>query len=368
MKKILFLTICFIFSFNIYSIAKYKIEYEFYCFDFKIDNVPPNFEVTYSNIEWTNDSVVIFVKPSEKIQGIEGFELKDGYYIKKVEANESKSVKVKDLSGNEGILEYSVSNIDKIPPIIKGINNNEKYDRKLSVEYIDNESGINSVNKEYYGDLLIESKKDYYDTADKFGIDVSNDSITIRVIRAPKNIVKYKYFRIDNDDENFVESKEKCIKFSNTNKKCYKYYVIAEDDKGKTYKSNIIERSSGYFETISVNKNKENAEITIDGLYKEIDKVNYSIMNLNNELLDSGVIKNKKLCFNINNFNKQTKYKIKIDFLSKEKRLDTRYLYINMNEVLIKEADNTFSLPGLYDITVTDNAGNSNVYTISIDF
>ena len=113
MKKIILVIIiyiCFMWCNQVF--AKYIINFELNCFEIKThkDKQPPTFNVSYSTKDWTNNNVVVYVKPSEEVQKIEEFNFKDGVFQKEVEENESKIIKVLDLAGNEGTLKYEVKN------------------------------------------------------------------------------------------------------------------------------------------------------------------------------------------------------------------------------------------------------------------
>lgn len=348
--------------------AKYVLEYKLNCFDLIIqkDEEPPKYEIQYSTKEWTNKDVLIKIKFSEEINGLEGFKYNKGYYEKYCTQNETEKITVSDLAGNETVVEYKVNNIDKVLPIIEGVENGKVYTTTQNVKYKDNESGIKDIQKIYYGDLLLECNEDYYSTSEKNGIDINLDSIKLKVTRAPKNIVKYKFYRIDENNQNFIESKETQIIYKNNSKKIYQYYVIAVDSNGKTYKSNIISRKGTYFQNIKLNKNDQSANLSIIGLEKEISKIYYQIISLKNNQERRGEVLNNNLQINKTDFNNSEQYKIVLKFYSNNKIEDQRNLYINLNEKYQEENDNNFSKKGNYDIKVKDNAGNECLYTITI--
>ncbi len=369
MKKVFIITfIClFIFSTNAYS--KYKFEYVLECYDLIInkDEESPTYEVFYSTKNWTNKDVLVKIKFSEQIEGMEEFKYNNGIYEKVCSENQSKEILVKDLAGNETIVKYQINNIDKIPPVISGIENDFTYNVAQKAEYIDKESGIESVEKIFYGDLLLQSNEDFYSTSNNKGIDINLNSITLNVIRAPKNIVKYKYYRIESEKENYILSNLAKIVYKNNSKNNYKYYVIGIDANGNEYKSNVIERRGGYFENIILNKNNEMADISILGLDNNVSKIIYEITNLENDKKESNMLLNNNLKFYRENFDNANKYKISLKFFDKEKLLDERFLYINLNENYVEENKNTFSKDGNYDIKIKDKAGNETMYTIKIN-
>lgn len=366
--KIIIFIIIFLYILSNKDYAKYYFEYKLNCFDLIIqkDVEPPEYEIWYSTKEWTNQDVLVKIKFSEEINGVEGFEYNKGYYERWCTENEIKSFTVSDFAGNETIVKYKVNNIDKIPPSIIGIENGNIYESIQSANYKDYESGIKDIQKIYYGDLLLECNEDYYSTASKNGIDINLDSIKLKVTRAPKNIVKYKFYRIDETNQNFIESTQPQIIYKNNSKKAYKYYVIGIDSNGKNYKSNIISRKGTYFQNIQLNKNNEIANLSIIGLQKEVSKIDYQIISLKNNQVKKGEMLNNNLQINKNDFDNSENYKIVLKFYSETQIIDQRNVYINLNENYVEEKNNIFSKSGNYDIKIVDNAGNECLYTITI--
>ena len=255
MKKILILLIIYIYILNINSYAKYKLNKELNCFEIIVnkDKEPPTFNVNYSTTKWTNQDVVIKVKPSEKIEKIDGFNLENGVFEKVVGSNEENEIEVKDLAGNVGKFNYSVSNIDKAPPVIKGIENSSIYNEEKTYIYHDNESGVESIKKIYYGDLLIDYEK-------------NNDVISIIVLRTPKNIASLKYYRKVDGVENYISSNKMKLDFKFSNSKS-EYFVIATDTNGNEYKSNILNNISNNHKNILFKKNEKENELLNNGFY-----------------------------------------------------------------------------------------------------
>ena len=235
MRKILIIFFIVVIIFCTEVWAKYKLECEIQCFEILIDNEPPGFEVKYSTLNWTNEDVIVNVIPSEEVEEIEGFEYTNGIYQKVVKQNEDIEIAVKDMFGNEGILKYSVKNIDKNLPYISDIEDGGKYYEKKEVEFIDEDSGIQKIDKIFYGDLLIDSN-----------IIPNTSQISINVIREPKNLLSYKYYRIEGNKENYITSNLKNIYLNFDKKSSCKYYVIGTDKAGISYKSNVIENKENF--------------------------------------------------------------------------------------------------------------------------
>lgn len=267
MKKILFFLIIYLYILCNNCFAKYNLNFELECFEIIVqrDTEPPKFEIMYSNNEWTNQDVIVKVKVSEDVQEIEGFScINKNIYERVVKENESNEIKVLDLSGNEGILNYSVTNIDKNPPEIIGIENYERYYETKKVEFIDNESGIDKIDKIFYGDLLISSN---------FDNDIDKSSVILNVVRAPKNIVNFKYYRLNSGKENYIISKNKELKFNDLKDNLSKYYVIATDIEGNTFKSNIVSNNMDSLQNNNINYlNETNNDFLNSGNYDVLVK------------------------------------------------------------------------------------------------
>lgn len=238
------------------SYAKYTINYNLECFDITIqkDEEPPKFNIEYSTNSWTNQDVIIKVKFSEEVTGLDGFEYRNGYYVKVCSYNEKKEIKVYDLAGNESILRYEVNCIDKEPPIITGIENNVTYSEEKYVTFIDDKSGIKKIEKEFYGDLLI-------------GLTEENNNIKIHVLRHPKNIKEYRYYRVESQIENYILSTNENIVFNNIDSIQNNYYVVAIDNNGNTYKSNIIEENNLVVDVSKYNYIEDKEQFSKNGIY-----------------------------------------------------------------------------------------------------
>lgn len=80
-----------------------------------IDKEKPELEITYSTKEPTNEKVKVYIKANEQISKPEGWEISaDEYTISKYYfENESSTIKVEDLAGNEIEANIEINNIDK---------------------------------------------------------------------------------------------------------------------------------------------------------------------------------------------------------------------------------------------------------------
>jgi len=92
--------------------------------EYHIDKTPPVLEITQNPTTPTNKNVVITVKANDTGSGIKEVELSDGRKITQtettitVEENGVYTFKTVDNAGNETTKSITVSNIDKVPPVI----------------------------------------------------------------------------------------------------------------------------------------------------------------------------------------------------------------------------------------------------------
>lgn len=127
----------------------------------KVDSIPfegEDFEKPVVNYlldtySWVNDSVGICVYASDN-QGIKSIRTPDGNIVEDnaityiVEDNGVYEFEVEDLSGNIETLTVDISNIDKVSPFVRTVEEEDKNDDKTTVVYVnleDEESGIDNV-------------------------------------------------------------------------------------------------------------------------------------------------------------------------------------------------------------------------------
>ena len=89
------------------------------------DTTPPAVvSITYSNDNGnkvTKEDVVVTITANEDLQPVDGWIVSGNVMTKTHSENGKYSVVMKDLAGNETIVNYEVKRIDKIPPVIEGI-------------------------------------------------------------------------------------------------------------------------------------------------------------------------------------------------------------------------------------------------------
>ena len=85
---------------------------------------PPVVSITYSNDNGnkvTKEDVVVTITANENLQPVDGWTVSGNVMTKTHSENGKYSVVMKDLAGNETIVNYEVKRIDKVPPVIEGI-------------------------------------------------------------------------------------------------------------------------------------------------------------------------------------------------------------------------------------------------------
>ena len=94
-----------------------------------IDKELPEATVTYSTEDFINGNVIITIALSEEVREVEGFTLSENKkeLTKELSANETKTITVEDLAGNKTEVTYSVTNIDKEPPRVSGVEEDKYY-------------------------------------------------------------------------------------------------------------------------------------------------------------------------------------------------------------------------------------------------
>ena len=86
-----------------------------------IDSTKPELEVTYSNVQMTNEDVVVTIKADEEIQSVSGWTLSSDKreLTKTFNANTDTTITVTDVAGNKSEEKISIKNIDKDKPKVE---------------------------------------------------------------------------------------------------------------------------------------------------------------------------------------------------------------------------------------------------------
>lgn len=86
-----------------------------------VDSTKAELEVSYSNIQITNENVTVTITSNEEIQAISGWNLSSDkkQLTKTFTANTNTTIKVKDIAGNTTECKVIVENIDKVNPKVE---------------------------------------------------------------------------------------------------------------------------------------------------------------------------------------------------------------------------------------------------------
>ncbi len=126
--------------------GKYNISSKLLAFSLSKDNIPIFYRINKSEEKYTNQNVLLSIDTNKPVKEVEGFELSQDRkkLTKIVENNESNAILLKDDYENQTIVNYTIDNIDKIPPEIIGIEEGKIYNREVNLKYRDN-TGIKDI-------------------------------------------------------------------------------------------------------------------------------------------------------------------------------------------------------------------------------
>ena len=345
----------------------------------RISNTPVC-TVSYSTEEWTNQNVIVTITSNKEIEQASGFELSEDKKVltKEVVENEQGIVKIRDYAGNCVEVEYNVANIDKEKPQIIGCENGGTYQKPLKLDYYDNVE-IKDIFVEKYSDRLeLRSESIFYNTDYYFGIDRTATTITVRATEHPKNTRKYRYYI---NDKLYATTKEAKYIFAGLTKgTTYDIKVEAIDAMGEVLDTQIMQRSTSYFEyaTLTGTPYKQ-FTIWLNHVDNSLAKVRYYFWNCEDESNQRSylsTVKDEILHIPIIHFNEEygTCYKM-IAYLydSNGETFDTLEGIVDLSkkyspsdfEPIINKYELTES--GNYEIQVTDLAGNETIYDIKVE-
>lgn len=364
----------FLFSLNlnVETYAKYKIELTKDACNFEIDKKEPKCLIAYSTLNLTNSDVIVYIKSNEEIQSVEGWILKENKteVYKVLEYNESGEIEIVDLAGNKTNVKYSVDWIDKEPPEIKGIENNECVNKYLNLEYTDNVE-VAEVIKNKLGDLEVYVNYFYENILLNYERGFDQNSITVTIRTMPQGATEFSYYI---NGEKKAVTREKTYTFEGLNEgELYKISAKTTID-GEIYESNIREQRTAIFEEINLSETTNSVNLEMKNINEAAYKIRVAAWNEENGQDD---IQNYYI-ENINN--KEFKYEINIGNHGNKKGVYSVHVYIydkNGNELgmypgryeFIEDRDDIeyeFNKDGTYEVIVKDTANNktSKIFTI----
>lgn len=130
-----------------------------------IDKTGPKVKLTYSITNYTNKDVEVKITANKELQAIKGWTLSENKLelIKKYSKNVNEDIKVKDIAGNEVVVNVSINNIDKEKPENAKVSDTLFLTKQIKTQLTleDKLSGID-LNKSYYKiDFSKEMSEDY---------------------------------------------------------------------------------------------------------------------------------------------------------------------------------------------------------------
>ena len=177
-----------------------------------IDKEKPILDISYSTKDLTNEKVKVEIKSNEELTKPEGWEISaDGKTISKYYfENETTTLKVQDLAGNETEIEIKIENIDKEKPQTR-VEYEEK-DEKVIVSIISNEElqevegWTLSKDKKTLTKTYSENKKEVIDVKDLAG-NITEVSVAVTTLnKEEKPGENNQNDQINGEEENWAEN------------------------------------------------------------------------------------------------------------------------------------------------------------------
>ena len=174
-----------------------------------IDKVAPTTNVVYSITELTNQNVVVVIKASERIQKVDGWNLlEDNLTLTKIYREntlaDGENVTVKDLAGNETVVNIKINNIDKIAPVVTGMTSaTEATSKYVTIQIIANEQ-LQKVDGWDLSSDRLRLVKTYTKNTTEDG-----ENIIIKDLAGNSTVVNVKVTSIDESEPTFKLNKYK---------------------------------------------------------------------------------------------------------------------------------------------------------------
>ena len=384
MKKIknifiIFILILLILSINIY--ARYNFTYNLKVFSLSRDNTDITYNITRTENDkkYTNQDVLLTINLNKPIDFVSGFEIsEDGKKLTKlITQNENNTFFVEDISGNRKEITYSVDNIDKILPEILGVEDGKTYNTNMKVSYSDN-IGVDEIFVDRYSSLSIAMYPDYYDTGFYKGINILDKSIEINLKSRPKNTKYYNYY-LDGILKGCSENKS--FNFTGlTPGTTYEVTVEALDENKNVIESITKSYKTKYFSSIIGTKKENTFTANISGIDNKVKKLkvtSYCSQNENKKITYPEINSDRSINVELNALEltdvlKNGYYYLHIEFFDEDYKTLYETVCCNImfgtNYIVEEEIDvYNFNIDGLYQIIVTDLAGNKTEKNIIIE-
>lgn len=383
--KIITIMLLLIIFFSGNVIAKYNYTYTLNAYNLVRDNSNISYTIT-KNIadgEYTNKDVLLTITLNKPVESVPGFELSENRKIltKLITENENQTITVEDDFGNTQNIDYCVSNIDKEPPEIIGIEDGKTYNTDVKIKYTDNVGIKNVFVDKYSTELALNFHDDYYDTSFFKGTDLTDTTARIRVVSHPQNTRTYKYY-INNVLKAQTENTE--YKFTGLSKaSSYTIKVEAVDENGNVLDTKTRRIKTRLYSKLEGIKNSSGTfSYTVYGIDSSIDKVEaISFTNDSNKIFQFPSINSNRSVTvtvsaqDITGTLQNGYYYFHLLLYDNEKGgvVDTVCFNVKFNENIIESTNSSSSIDvnnltsnGNYQIIVTDFAGNETKKTITI--
>lgn len=371
-KSIFIFFIIFLSIMTVKSNAKYSFTINEVIVNLTRETKIANYVINYSTTDLTNQNVTVTITFDKAIDILTGFEKVDDYTFRKTYAqNTDEYVDYFDYSGNSGYLNVIVRNIDKVMPVINGLTSSLK--APLNLTYTDN-VGIQSVEVEKYSSkFAFEVLDGYYDTATKYGMDILNTLIKVRITNKPVGTKKFKYYV--NNVLQVISVKPSYIFKNLTSNSNNVIKIQAIDENGNVLGEQTKTVKTFCFDSMNGWKTSDYAAFNFGNIDSNVARVDVAVWN---DAKASNVVwyntnynassRNLTYYFYMNSFPyRNDNYIYRLHFYFKDSRGNTiavvpTNVQIGVTapeeESIIVENVNKITSAGNYKITVIDMAGN----------
>ena len=300
-----------------------------------IDKKAPEAEISYSTEDLTNENVVVTIEVSEEIEEVEGWTISDDKKVltKEFTENAEGKVEIADLAGNKITVDYSVNNIDKELPTATVTYSTEEFINGNVIATIE----VSEEIKEVEGWTISADKKEL---TKEF---TENAEGKVEIVDLAGNKITVDY------NVNNIDKKLPTIKGVENGKFYKEATPIVEDENiesikinGVTFINGTTIRLNGTFTIVATDKagNETSVTFTVDNIAPKI------------LLLDRLTVIRGNL--------------IPIKPVIIDANLDEVIITLDGEDIHYKDGDQ-LTLPGKYEITAIDKAGNSSTTTFTMD-
>ena len=268
------------------------------------DTTAPRVDVVCSTEELTNEDVKVTITSNEAVQDVDGWtKSSDGRVLtKEYSSNEEETITIKDLSGNETIVDIIIDNIDKeAPQLDVEYSTTEPTNRSVEVTIVSNEEvqELNGWTKSSNGrELTKEYSENVEETITVKDIVGNEQNVEIII----KNITHYS----DDDDSPIIldvnyfteDNKAKVVIQSNNELQELDGWELSADKKSLTKEFN--ENTTEEVVVKDIKGNQKAVNIAITSIPKIDNDIDTDTNTINNNTINNNTI-NENTTNNINN-------------------------------------------------------------------